>query len=135
MKSLFTIVKFTAKEYIKKKSFIVVNAIMLLIIVALCNVPNLINAFGSGEDDDKLKVQVNSHVNYTHGLNKEDDDKLKVQVIDNENILNASSEIFNEIGLDYDIEYFNNKFFFLPKYSPVTITKRSCSIWPWLALR
>lgn len=87
MKSLFTIVKFTAKEYIKKKSFIVVNAIMILIIVALCNVPNLINAFGSGEDDDKLKVQI----------------------IDNENILNASSEMFNEIGLDYDIEYFNNK--------------------------
>lgn len=87
MKSLFTIVKFTAKEYIKKKSFIVVNAIMLLIIVALCNVPNLINAFGSGEDDDKLKVQV----------------------IDTENILNASTQMFNEIGLDYDIEYFNNK--------------------------
>ena len=87
MKSLFTIVKFTAKEYIKKKSFIVVNAIMILIIVALCNVPNLINAFGSGEDDDKLKVQI----------------------VDNENILNASSEMFNEIGLDYDIEYFNNK--------------------------
>ncbi len=87
MKSLFTIVKFTAKEYIKKKSFIVVNAIMILIIVALCNVPNLINAFGSGEGDDKLKVQI----------------------VDNENILNASSEMFNEIGLDYDIEYFNNK--------------------------
>ena len=85
MKSLFTIVKFTAKEYIKKKSFIVVNAIMILIIVALCNVPNLIKTFGS-----------------------EDDEKLKVQVIDNENILNASSEMFNEIGLDYDIEYFNN---------------------------
>lgn len=87
MKSLFTIVKFTAKEYIKKKSFIVVNAIMILIIVALCNVPNLINAFSSGEEDEKLKVQI----------------------IDNENVLNASSEMFNEIGLDYDIEYFNNK--------------------------
>lgn len=86
MRSLFTIVKFTAKEYIKKKSFIVVNAIMILIIVALCNVPNLIKTFGS-----------------------EDDEKLKVQVIDNENILNASSEMFNEIDLDYDIEYFNNK--------------------------
>lgn len=87
MKSLFTIVKFTAKEYIKKKSFIVVNAIMVLIIVALCNVPNLINTFSSGEENEKLKVQI----------------------IDNENILNASSEMFNEIGLDYDIEYFKDK--------------------------
>lgn len=87
MKSLFTIVKFTAKEYIKKKSFIVVNAIMILIIVALCNVPNLINAFSSGEEEEKLKVQI----------------------VDNENILNASTDMFNEIGLDYDIEYFNDK--------------------------
>lgn len=87
MKSLFTIVKFTAKEYIKKKSFIVVNAIMVLIIVALCNVPNIINAFASDEEDQKLKVQI----------------------VDNENILNASTDMFNQIGLDYDIEYFNNK--------------------------
>ena len=75
------------KEYIKKKSFIVTNAIMVLIIIALCNIPNLINAFGSGEDNGKLKVQI----------------------VDNENVLNASSELFNQIGLDYDIEYFTNK--------------------------
>ncbi len=87
MKSLFTIVKFTVKEYIKKKSFIVVNAIMVLIIIAICNVPNIINAFGSDEEDQKLKVQI----------------------VDNENVLNASSELFNQIGLDYDIEYFNDK--------------------------
>lgn len=87
MKNLLTIVKFTVKEYIKKKSFIVTNAIMVLIIIALCNIPNLINAFGSGEDNGKLKVQI----------------------VDNENVLNASSELFNQIGLDYDIEYFTNK--------------------------
>ncbi len=87
MKNLFTIVKFTVKEYIKKKSFIVTNAIMILIIVLLCNVPNIINAFGGGEENEKLKVQI----------------------VDSENVLNASSELFNQIGLDYDIEYFNDK--------------------------
>lgn len=87
MKNLLTIVKFTVKEYIKKKSFIIVNAIMVLIIIAICNIPNLINAFGSGEEEQKLKVQI----------------------VDNENVLNASSEMFNQIGLDYDIEYFNDK--------------------------
>lgn len=87
MKNLLTIVKFTVKEYVKKKSFIVTNVIMILIIVALCNVPNIINAFGSGDEDQKLKVQI----------------------IDNENVLNASTDMFNQIGLDYDIEYFNDK--------------------------
>lgn len=87
MKNLFTIVKFTAKEYVKKKSFIVVNAIMVLIIVALCNVPNIIKAIGPDEEDQKLKVQI----------------------VDNENILNASTDMFNQIGLDYNIEYFNDK--------------------------
>lgn len=87
MKNLFTIVKFTAKEYVKKKSFIVVNAIMVLIIVALCNVPNIIKAIGPSEENQKLKVQI----------------------VDNENILNASTDMFNQIGLDYNIEYFNDK--------------------------
>lgn len=87
MKELLTIIKFTVKEYIKKTSFIVVNAIMIALIIIICNIPNLINAFSS--DDE------------TEGLN--------IQIIDNENILGINSEAFNQIELGYNIEYFTNK--------------------------
>lgn len=87
MKELLTIIKFTVKEYIKKTSFIVVNAIMIALIIIICNIPNLINTFSS--DDE------------TEGLN--------IQIIDNENILGINSEAFNQIELGYNIEYFTNK--------------------------
>lgn len=87
MKELLTIIKFTVKEYIKKTSFIVVNAIMIALIIIICNIPNLINAFSS--DDE------------TEGLN--------IQIIDNENILGINSEAFKKIELGYNIEYFTNK--------------------------
>ena len=43
MNSLLTIIKYTAKEYITKKSFIIVNIILILLIILTCNIPNIIN--------------------------------------------------------------------------------------------
>lgn len=83
MKNLFTIIKYTIKEYVTKKSFIIVNAIMVLIIVALCNIPNLMNVLNSDEE--------------TSGL--------KINIVDNENILAVNSEMFSQMELDYTIEY------------------------------
>lgn len=83
MKNLFTIIKYTVKEYVTKKSFIIVNAIMILIIVALCNVPNLINTFSSDEEPEGLKISI----------------------VDNENILATNSEVFEQMELGYDVQY------------------------------
>lgn len=87
MKSLFTIIKYTAKEYVTKKSFIIVNVIMALIIIGVCNIPNLINTFSSNEEETSSKIYI----------------------LDNENILNASQEVFNQMNLEYSIEYFTDK--------------------------
>ena len=87
MKSLFAIIKYTAKEYVTKKSFIIVNIIMALIIVGLCNIPNIINAFSSDEEETGSKIYI----------------------VDNENIISASSETFSQMNLGYSIEYFTDK--------------------------
>ncbi len=87
MRNLLEIIKFTIMEYIRKKSFIVVNAIMLIIIVILCNIPNIINSFDNSESDENLKVII----------------------IDDNNLLKASTDNFRQLNLNYNIEYATNK--------------------------
>lgn len=90
MKDLITIIKYTVKEAVTKKTFIIVNIIMALIIVAVCNIPNLIRSFVSEEDIS-----------------------TKITIVDQENLLNANSEIFNEtfeqLDMDYKVEYTTSK--------------------------
>lgn len=50
MKNIFNVLKFTAYELLIKKSFLVTNIFMLILIVAATNIPNIIDYF----DDDKL---------------------------------------------------------------------------------
>lgn len=50
MKDMFTILKYTIKENITKKSFIIATVILMAMIVIICNIPNIINFFESGED-------------------------------------------------------------------------------------
>ena len=49
MRDLVTVAKFTIKDMIKRKSFIISNLIILAIIVLLFNIPNIMNAI-KGED-------------------------------------------------------------------------------------
>lgn len=49
MKSLFTVASFTLKDMIKRKSFIVSNIIILLIIIIGFNIPNIVNMFSGDE--------------------------------------------------------------------------------------
>ena len=51
MKDMLTVLKFTIKENISKKSFIITTAILVLLIVIICNIPNIINLF---EDDEAV---------------------------------------------------------------------------------
>ena len=53
MRDLITVAKFTIKDMIKRKSFIISNVIILLIIIILFNIPNLIKVV-RGDDADSM---------------------------------------------------------------------------------
>lgn len=80
MKSVFTVIGFTIKDMVKRKSFIISNLIIFLIIIVGFNVPNWI----SGET---LKTE-------------------KLTILDNENIFEGKLDNLNEelSNLGYEIE-------------------------------
>ncbi len=57
MRNLMTVVEFTIKDAIKRKSFIISLIIILAIIVIGCNVPNIINSV-FGDEEEKTKVLI-----------------------------------------------------------------------------
>ena len=81
MKDLFTVAKFTVKDMVKRKSFIISNLIILLIIVLAFNIPNILNAI-RGEDAGTSKT--------------------KILIIDENNIFEGTLEQINNMELDYD---------------------------------
>lgn len=58
MKDLFTVMEFTIKETIKRKSFIISMLIIIGIIIIGFNVPNIIEAFSKSSDDEKAKILI-----------------------------------------------------------------------------
>ncbi len=56
MRDLFVVAKFTIKDMIKRKSFIISTLLILLIIVVAFNIPNVINML-KGEDADTRKCK------------------------------------------------------------------------------
>jgi len=50
MKDMLTVLKYTIKENISKKSFIITTVILMAMIVLLCNIPNIINLFDNEEE-------------------------------------------------------------------------------------
>jgi len=83
MKNLFTVAAFTMKDMIKRKSFIVSNIIIILMIIIGTNIPNIINAF---IDTDDI---------FTN----------KILIVDEENIFEGSLETLNDILNNYsDVE-------------------------------
>lgn len=58
MKELFTVSTFTAKDMLKRKSFIISNIIILLLVVLAFNVPNIMNMI-NGDEESKRNKSVN----------------------------------------------------------------------------
>ena len=83
MRDLKTVIIFTMKDMVKRKSFIISTIIILLLIVIGFNVPNIIKAF-SGEDS---------------GISK-------ILVVDSENIYEGTLSSLNsmELGYEFDIK-------------------------------
>ena len=87
MKDLFTVAKFTVKDMVKRKSFIISNLIILLIIVLAFNIPNILNA-------------IRGEVAGTS--------KTKILIIDENNIFEGTLEQINNMELDYDATITND---------------------------
>lgn len=82
MKDIFIVTKFTMKDMIKRKSFIISTLIILALIVIGFNIPNIIKAF--------------------NGDNISFGDKLLI--VDNENIFEGNLELLKQADLGYEIE-------------------------------
>ena len=82
MKDLFVVAKFTIKDMVKRKSFIISNLIILAIIVLLFNVPRIMNLITGDQE----------------GFSE-----TKMLIVDSENIFEGTLATLNEMNLGYKI--------------------------------
>ena len=82
MKDLFVVAKFTIKDMVKRKSFIISNLIILAIIVLLFNVPRIMDLITGDQE----------------GFSE-----TKMLIVDSENIFEGTLETLNEMNLGYKI--------------------------------
>ena len=80
MKDILTVMKFTIKDMVKRKSFIISTLIILLLIVIGFNIPNIIKSMSGDNTGDKLLI------------------------VDNENIFEGNLELLKQMNLGYEIE-------------------------------
>lgn len=87
MKDMITVLKYTIKENITKKAFIVTTIILMAMIVIICNIPNIIKLFESEEVDIE---------------------NAKFVVVDEENLvgteLNALAELGKTMYMDIEVQ-------------------------------
>ena len=80
MRDILTVMKFTIKDMIKRKSFIISTLIILVMIVIGFNIPNIIKSI-SGEDSGS-----------------------KSFIVDNENIFEGNLELLKQMDLGFEIQ-------------------------------
>ena len=80
MKDILTVMKFTIKDMVKRKSFIISTLIILILIVIGFNVPNIIKSISGEDTGDKLLI------------------------VDNEDIFEGSLEMLKQADLGTEIE-------------------------------
>ena len=80
MRDILTVMKFTIKDMVKRKSFIVSTLIILAMIVIGFNIPNIIKSFSGNETGSKSFI------------------------VDNENVFEGNLELLKQKGLGFEIE-------------------------------
>lgn len=80
MKDILTVMKFTIKDMVKRKSFIISTLIILILIVIGFNIPNIIKSIAGEETGDKLLI------------------------VDNEDIFEGNLEMLKQADLGTEIE-------------------------------
>lgn len=83
MRDLFTVVEFTIKDMVKRKSFIISTLIILVIMIIGFNVPNIIKLFSGDNSEEKLLI------------------------VDNKNVFEGTLENLNSMNLGYEFEVTN----------------------------
>ncbi len=115
MNDIITVMKFTIKDMIKRKSFIISTIIILVLIVVGFNVPNVMKLF-SGEDnltkilivdnnnifEDKLEILKESDVGYQIDISKDSYDDIKKKLENKE--IDGAIEI-EKNGNDINMRY------------------------------
>lgn len=86
MKDILTVMKFTIKDMIKRKSFIISTLIILILIVVGFNVPNIIKLIKGEDSSDKLLI------------------------VDNQNVFEGNLESLKQADLGYEIEIGQSSF-------------------------
>lgn len=86
MRDILTVMRFTIKDMVKRKSFIISTLIILVLIVIGVNVPNIIKKI-NGEDVQE-----------------------KLLVVDNENIFEGNLELLKQLDSDFDVQIGNASF-------------------------
>ena len=90
MRDLITVAFFTIKDMVKRKSFIISNIIIILIIVLLFNIPNILKLLDNGEGSSNSKLLI----------------------VDSENIFEGNLEAINQMDLSYDAKISNEELSF-----------------------
>ena len=101
MKDLFLVASYTFKDLVRRKSFIISNIIILIIMVIGFNVPNLINSIkGDDESFGKTKLAIIDQDNVYEGTLKTletiDTGYYEVKVLENTTIDEIKEKINNE---------------------------------------
>ena len=86
MKDILTVMKFTIKDMVRRKSFIISTLIILVLIVIGFNVPNIIKSIKGESTGDKLLI------------------------VDNENVFEGNLELLKQADLGYEVEIQNATF-------------------------
>ena len=81
MKDLFTVMKFTMKDMVNRKSFIVSTIIICLIIIIGFNIPNILKMINNGDSSN-----------------------TKIMIVDSQNIYEGNLEALKNMNLEYDIQ-------------------------------
>lgn len=86
MRDLGTVISFTIKDMVKRKSFIISTLIILALIVIGFNVPNIVKSIKGEDTEDKLLI------------------------VDRENIFEGNLEQLKNVDLEYEIEIGQNTY-------------------------
>lgn len=84
MKDLITVIKFTMKDMIKRKSFIISTLIILILIIIGFNIPNILKSIQGEEVQDKLLI------------------------VDEQNVFEGTLENLKNLDLGYEIQIEKN---------------------------
>ena len=90
MRDLWGVASFTIKEMLKKKTFLISNLILIIIMIVGFNIPNIIKALSDGKDDNSSKMLI----------------------VDSENVFEGTLAQLEQMKLEYAIETTNDNISF-----------------------